>query len=82
MGEALTAPWSRLAAEVLASLGNSTGGLSSSEAARRLRDHGPNRLSAARRSGPLVLLLSQFMSPITVLLPHLGSREWQANAAS
>jgi len=38
------------------------------EAARRLLQVGPNRLHAAKRTGSLFLLATQFRSPITLIL--------------
>lgn len=52
-----------------------TKGLSSREAARRLRESGPNRLTARRRPGALAIFTSQFQDPmvLTLLLATLVS---------
>jgi Mg2+-importing ATPase len=43
-------------------------GLSSAEAARRLRQNGPNALSREGHRGPLAVLLGQFASPLVLIL--------------
>jgi magnesium-transporting ATPase (P-type) len=43
-------------------------GLSSAEAARRLEQHGPNRLPETPLPGPLTILLRQFLSPFIYIL--------------
>ena len=43
-------------------------GLSNEEAAARLKQHGPNSFKAHSKSSTLILFLSQFKSPITLLL--------------
>jgi len=43
-------------------------GLTSSEAKRRLRIYGPNRLHTAKRTDVLALLLAQFKSPLILIL--------------
>ncbi|MDX2006794.1 MAG: magnesium-translocating P-type ATPase [Meiothermus sp.] len=60
--------WSHSSDEVLYALGASTRGLSSGEAAKRLRAHGPNRLKPPSRFTPLRLLLNQFRSPMLWIL--------------
>ena len=59
------------AAEVLRSVNSHDGGLTTEEAARRLRTFGPNRLPAARRRGPLVRFALQFHNILIYVL--LGS---------
>jgi Mg2+-importing ATPase len=60
--------WSPRAEDLLAELGASAGGLSAAEAARRLRQVGPNRISDAHAATALGLLLNQFRSPLVLLL--------------
>jgi Mg2+-importing ATPase len=50
--------------------GDSTGsgGLTSAEAAQRLRQDGPNALGGEGRRGPLAVLVSQFASPLVLIL--------------
>lgn len=60
--------WTDPLPEVLAALGTTPQGLSRSEAARRLLQAGPNRLSPGPRSDSLNLLLRQFLSPIILIL--------------
>lgn len=43
-------------------------GLSSADAAKRLAKHGSNEIKQVRKSSPLKLLLSQFTSPLILLL--------------
>ncbi|MFQ3622446.1 MAG: HAD-IC family P-type ATPase [Acetobacteraceae bacterium] len=74
-------PWHALSAEeVERRLASGPNGLDRAEAARRLAEHGPNRLPEARRAGPLRRFLSQFenvliqvlvgAAAITALLGH------------
>jgi Mg2+-importing ATPase len=44
------------------------GGLTSAEAALRLRRDGPNSLGSEGRRGPLAVLISQFASPLVLIL--------------
>lgn len=60
--------WSRPAAGLLRELDTGQEGLSTMEAERRLRSHGPNSLTPPARGGTAVLLLSQFTSPIILIL--------------
>ena len=60
--------WSAPAADVLAGLQSSPGGLTADAAAERLARHGPNTLRQRKRSAMPVLLLRQFTSPIVLLL--------------
>jgi Mg2+-importing ATPase len=46
----------------------SSTGLTSAEAARRLRQDGPNALGGEGRRGPLTVLVSQFASPLVLIL--------------
>ena len=43
-------------------------GLTSAEAAQRLRQDGPNSLGSEGRRGPLAVLISQFASPLVLIL--------------
>ncbi len=59
--QAQTSDWhSRTAQETLIALGSTVEGLSPEEAARRLEQHGHNRLPAARRDGLLLRFSRQF----------------------
>jgi Mg2+-importing ATPase len=60
--------WSIQAEEVLRELGTSPQGLSSDEARNRLEKFGYNVLGSKRKKGVLSLLLSQFKSPIVLIL--------------
>ncbi|MDI1450361.1 HAD-IC family P-type ATPase [Polyangium sp. 6x1] len=53
---------------VLAALGSTELGLVTTEAKRRLAEHGPNVLPRAAREGPLTLLLRQIKSPLIYVL--------------
>ena len=73
--------WALSAEEALARLGSTAGGLSVAEARRRLAAVGPNRYREHERSGPARLLLSQFGSPLVLILLFaavvaLASRDW------
>jgi Ca2+-transporting ATPase len=62
-------PWSRPAEEVLSELGVDSGaGLSCSEARKRRKRFGPNRLREARRRSPWRILLDQFKSVVLLVL--------------
>jgi len=60
--------WSLTAAELLEGLGSALNGLSSAESAQRLGAYGPNLLKEKERSDSLRLFLSQFRSPLTLVL--------------
>jgi P-type Mg2+ transporter len=66
--KAVDAYWSLPEAELLERMGASAQGLSADEAAARLARYGPNELTLKRRSGPLDIFLSQFKSPIVIIL--------------
>lgn len=70
MAENETIPefWSVPASEVLQKLRTTNEGLISSESSERLKKYGANILKPKRRSDALTLLLSQFRSPITLIL--------------
>ncbi len=46
----------------------STNGLTDNEAAKRLREYGPNTIKAGSNASAFLLFLSQFKSPVTLLL--------------
>ncbi len=54
--------------EVLARLGSGHEGLTASDAARRLAEHGPNVLETARRVSPWPILLGQFKNVLILIL--------------
>lgn len=60
--------WHLSTDEVLQELGTKSTGLDTNEAAERLRRNGPNTLKAAGKKTGALLFLSQFKSPVTLLL--------------
>ncbi len=68
MGSDPQAFWSISADEQLMQLNTSASGLAESEADNRLKTYGPNTLREKKESSALRLLLSQFKSPIILLL--------------
>ncbi len=64
----LTNPHAAAADECLAALQASPDGLTAAEAARRLAEHGPNRLPEARHRGPILLFLAQFHNILIYVL--------------
>ncbi len=63
------ASWHTLsAAQTFETLKSAPGGLSDSEAARRLQEYGPNELQAADRISPWAILLEQFKNVLIVIL--------------
>jgi Mg2+-importing ATPase len=60
--------WSLAKEDAFHSLSATKTGLSSVEAMARLSQYGPNSLKAKSRSSAFILFLSQFKSPITILL--------------
>jgi magnesium-transporting ATPase (P-type) len=56
----ITNPHAVFAADCLVSLAATPDGLTAPEAARRLAEHGPNRLPPVQSSGPVVRFLRQF----------------------
>jgi P-type Mg2+ transporter len=68
MEQSPTAFWSIPSAEMVQRLQSSTDGLTSREAQRRLSVYGSNLLKAKKRSDTFNLLLSQFKSPIILIL--------------
>lgn len=60
--------WSSPLGELLARLDTVPTGLTATEANRRLRVNGPNRLKPARRTDSISLLVAQFKSPLILIL--------------
>ncbi|WP_101477420.1 magnesium-translocating P-type ATPase [Candidatus Nitrosotalea bavarica] len=60
--------WQIPLSELLQKLNTSSDGISSKEADDRLEHYGPNSLKKQKRSGGIFLFLSQFKSPIILLL--------------
>ncbi|HEY5506961.1 MAG TPA: magnesium-translocating P-type ATPase, partial [Coriobacteriia bacterium] len=60
--------WSTTAEETLRDMGVTPDGLTSPQAAERLRSFGPNTLAKTRDRSTLSLLLGQFRSPIILIL--------------
>jgi P-type Mg2+ transporter len=60
--------WSIPANELLTKLQVTDGGLTSGEAKKRLTSFGANRMNPQKRSGVFMLLISQFKSPIILIL--------------
>ena len=60
--------WSFPASEMLQELQTTAEGLESSESSERLNRYGANILNPKKRSDTLTLLMSQFRSPITLIL--------------
>ena len=60
--------WSWPPAQLLQALAGEPTGLSSAEAARRLAEHGPNRLPDGPALAPAALLLKQFTDPLVLIL--------------
>ena len=60
--------WSVPASELLLQLRSTPEGLSGEEALRRLARYGANLLKPGKKSDPFTLLVSQFKSPIILIL--------------
>ncbi|HKQ12645.1 MAG TPA: magnesium-translocating P-type ATPase, partial [Steroidobacteraceae bacterium] len=60
--------WARTAESLLRELGSTAQGLSSADAAERLRKYGPNRLSDEGRLSRIDVLVRQVASPLQLLL--------------
>ncbi len=54
--------------KALEALDTTASGLAEAEAARRLEQHGPNRLEEKKKASPVVLFLRQFLSPLIYVL--------------
>lgn len=63
-----TTPWAKTADDCLSALKASPDGLDSAEAARRLEEHGPNKLPEPPRAGPLARLARQFNNLLIMVL--------------
>lgn len=68
VGAPIDSPWSVPADRLLAALQSSPTGLGSADAAARLRRAGPNALTPHRRDPAWRSLLSQFTSPLVLIL--------------
>ncbi len=68
MTDRLAAFWSLRPAQLFEELETSSEGLTSAGAQERLVRYGPNRMKAKRRTDALTLFLTQFKSPIVVIL--------------
>lgn len=60
--------WHHSVDEALGKLSCSLNGLTDNEAAERLKSYGPNTIKSKKRTSAVLLFLSQFKSPITILL--------------
>ena len=79
--DALDGYWARDAGDVARLLSSGPGGLSSADAAARLREHGPNTVREHRPLSRVVVLLNQVRSPLLLLLVFAAAasamtREW------
>lgn len=74
--------WSLSPGESLEKLGSSSSGLSKEEAKRRLSQSGSNRLDAKNRNSGISLLVSQFKSPIILLLLSAAFLSFLVHASS
>ncbi|HTY24947.1 MAG TPA: magnesium-translocating P-type ATPase [Desulfomonilaceae bacterium] len=68
MNQATEEFWTIPPTEILSRLESSSQGLSAAEARRRLSQYGSNLLTPKKRSDTLTLLISQFKSPIILIL--------------
>ncbi len=59
-------------AELIEKLGSSRSGLSENEAAQRLQTYGFNQLQHRKKASPVVVFLSQFLSPLIYVLLAAG----------
>jgi magnesium-transporting ATPase (P-type) len=64
----ISSPYAREADEILVELDSNSRGLSSAEAARRLRVHGPNAIPAGSRRHPFLRFLSHFNNALIYFL--------------
>jgi len=60
--------WHLSKEEALAQLSTSQGGLDEQEAAKRKKEYGANTIKTGSQSSVILLFLSQFKSPVTILL--------------
>ncbi len=68
IAEYLSNFWSLSAEQIFSTLVTGVNGLSNSEAEKRLEQYGSNRLKPKKKSDTFTLLLSQFKSPIIIIL--------------
>ena len=68
MDEIPSAFWATLGEDLLSKLNSSAQGLTTEEAEARLREYGPNALRKTKTPTSLTILLSQFKSPLTLIL--------------
>lgn len=68
MSQDLSAFWTLRLEDVMKQLGTRPEGLTEAEAQKRLKEHGSNLLRPRKESNDILLLLSQFKSPIILLL--------------
>lgn len=54
--------------DALTKLGSNKNGITNDEADKRLEQYGPNTIKSASHTSPVMLLLSQFKSPVTLML--------------
>ena len=54
--------------ELFKTLGTAKGGLRQTEAARRLKQYGPNRFSEQKKLRPIFIFFSKFRNPLLILL--------------
>jgi Mg2+-importing ATPase len=68
MEDELFAFWSVASEEILKKLDTGTSGISDHEAVKRIELFGPNILKSKKKTDPLTLMISQFKSPIILIL--------------
>jgi len=79
----ITKPWYKLNAdEVLQQLGSSRTGLSTAEAQRRLKLHGPNLLKQEIQRGPWPILFRQFTDIMILILLVAAAIAWSMGDVS
>jgi len=72
----VSAFWSQTPEALLGELGSTQGGLSSTEAAARLRQYGPNSLRSTKRRGVIGEFLGQLTNSIVLLLLFAAGLSW------
>ncbi len=60
--------WSTATDQLLSGLNSASTGLSQADAERRLKQYGPNSINSANQTSTVGLLLSQFKSPLVLIL--------------
>ncbi len=63
-----THPWAQQTDELLKNLGTSEKGLSSSEAEKRLQEHGFNEIAGKDKKSWIKILIEQFINPLVLVL--------------